>query len=465
MQNLNIVLDKKQRNMAALAAMFLYMNTQSMNYAINIVSPSMLSSMDGMKYYSLVQVISATGIMITAPVAGKLSDQLGRKWLTLGALFAHQVFLLLMATSGSPLVYMGFYAAASLCNGLYTSAAFAIIGDIIPMEERSKYVGFLSASGAIGCMLGPVLCGLIVDSGYFRFSYGLGVPLGVIAAVLLLRAYPNVKGKGKNNSFDSLGLALLVGAVSCFACFVSLGGTYFMRLSPAGLGLIGAFLIAGTSFFIRERRCKNPIVDLSLFQYRQFALSWIVRLLFTAYLSAVTAYGVLLGQQVMGISATVTSTFMIPQTVIMVFFSPVVGRLLAKNQRNYKRFYFVMGSFTCAALLMFSRFSADTPLVLVYLAMAIGGVAYASEQTVSTPYFQMAIPATQYGAAQGMSFFASSAGGVIAGAVYASTLSGSGAVASGIQRIFLTGAGVMCIIIFLSLFLIKRDVIEYHKTE
>lgn len=448
-----ISLPPRKVNRVVAGCMILYGCVMCVNMSAPVILPKMLAEIDGLEYYAFTAVVNSIGIMISAPVAGKIGDAIGRKWLTVTALLVHMAVLLLLSLSHSALVFVGLYVVSGFCLGLYISMPHAILGDILDLEQRGKYYGLLSASGACGMLLGPLLSGLVVDTGHPRYAFYVTF-LPILLSILLLRNYPNRKTAEGPVRPDFAGLLLLAAMITCCSAYINFGGSKFPRLSGAGIALLAAGVISGVCFFLHIRKVPDPIVDLSLFSSRTFSVAWLLRLAFTAYLLCASSFLLLYAQNVLGVSATVSSTLTMPQTICMIVLSPFIGRLISKNRRYFRVCYLAMGLCSMAALAIWSRIAVSSPLFLLYAGMAIGGVAYAVEQTVSTPYFQLSIRPEQYGAAQGMSFFASSAGGTIWGAIYGAILS-AGETASQIGVIFQTGLCIMAAMFLAIVFFVK----------
>lgn len=452
--SVRIPLPQKNARMVVLACMILYACVMCVNLSAPIILPRMLAEIGGMNYYAFASVVNSIGIMISAPVTGKIGDAFGRKWLTVGAVILHMTLLLLTSLSRSPLAFIIFYTLAGVGIGLYISMPHAILGDILPPEKRGKYFGFISASGAAGMLLGPLTCGLIVDSGYHRAAFYVAFPLMAAGIALLLLYYPNKATVAEKTRPDLPGLFLLVAAVGCSASYINFGGSALGYLSPPGLLLLSVGAVSFALFFRHVRRVSNPIVDIGLFSNRSFSVAWLIRFIFTAYLLCASSFLVLYAQNAMGVSATISSTLAMPQTICMILLSPLIGSAVSKDRRNFRRCYLTMGLCGMAALAIWASISPNASLIPLYIGMAIGGVAYAMEQTISTPYFQLSIRQDQYGAAQGMSFFASSAGGGIWGAVYGAILSG-GDLVSQVRIIFLLGMCIMLGIVAIGFLFVK----------
>lgn len=160
-----------------------------------VVSTAIRTIADDLDGYSL-QAWATTAFLITStlttPLYGKLSDQLGRKplYLVAIALFVLGSVLCTFATSMYGLAV--FCAVQGLGAGGLMSLAFAILGDLVPPRERSRYLGYFMAVFGTSSVLGPVIGGFssgidsIAGIAGWRWIFLVNVPLGLAAFVVVV---------------------------------------------------------------------------------------------------------------------------------------------------------------------------------------------------------------------------------------------------------------------------------------
>ena len=68
--------------------------------------------------------------------------------------------------------------------GLFLTNIFAIVNDVFPKEEYSVRIGILQTVTSLIYIVGPILCGLVIEKWSWRVSLGALLPL--LAAGLLL---------------------------------------------------------------------------------------------------------------------------------------------------------------------------------------------------------------------------------------------------------------------------------------
>jgi MFS family permease len=130
---------------------------------------------------------------IAAPLFGKLSDIYGRKRLFMLAIVIFVAGSALCGLATSMYELAGFRAFQGIGAGGIMPLALAVIGDIIPPRERSRYQGYMMAVFASASVLGPLLGGLLSGAGDFlgvagwRWIFYINVPIAAVALVVVAK--------------------------------------------------------------------------------------------------------------------------------------------------------------------------------------------------------------------------------------------------------------------------------------
>jgi MFS family permease len=111
-------------------------------------------------------LLAAIGLPLTLLVfpAGLLSDRLGRRRLNLvaGVLIVPGIFLLVFARTVPAVLAFG--AVIGMGTGIFLSANWALVTDLIPEREAGKYLGLTNlataGSGAAARLAGPLIDGV-----------------------------------------------------------------------------------------------------------------------------------------------------------------------------------------------------------------------------------------------------------------------------------------------------------------
>jgi MFS family permease len=440
-----------------LSVIMLTMTAMMANYGGSIVLPSKLAELNGMDYYSVISAINSMGMMLALPLVGMLCSQFGTKAVTLTGLFLQVAvrFILIKVTGVLPFAVL--WTLVGVTGGLYVSAPYAIMGAIVTPQERAKYYGMLATASAIGALVGPALTGFVID----RFSTNIGlvayVVFGVIPVIGLVSLYPNQK-RPSTGKFDGAGIALLVLAVCGIVLWLSLGGKLFPFVSPTGLALLAMGVVCAVLLIIVERKSANPSVPIHMFRKKRFRFTFLIQMLMVAYPTCVMAYGIVYVTQIMGQSSLVGSTVSMPQTIVQLICGVTLGAFVS---RAFKKRFPVFGKLALilytVALLIFTNLNPNSPMFVIYIATAMGGVGQAISQSTFAAFFQTELKPEEFPSAQGMYQFASSGGATVITAIFGAALN----MGFNLNNIFLLGScliGVAVIIGFIGFRFPKEEV-------
>ncbi|HBG3257530.1 TPA: MFS transporter [Clostridioides difficile] len=127
---------------------------------------------------TLLTSIYAFCVFFAAPGLGALSDRYGRRPLLLICFLGSAIGYLVFGIGGALWVLFAGRIIEGLTGGSI-STIFAYFADITPIEERTKYFGWISAIAGAGAAIGPTIGGLLA-----RFGYS--VPMYFGATITLL---------------------------------------------------------------------------------------------------------------------------------------------------------------------------------------------------------------------------------------------------------------------------------------
>lgn len=409
------------------------------NYGGAVLLPSKMVELGTMDYYAVCSALSSMGMMLALPLVGVLGSKFGVKAVTLFGVMLQLVSRIALMFITNFFVFAIFWSLTGIGAGLYASAPYAIMADIVSSEERPKYYGLLATFSAIGAILGPVLTGAVVDNISTNMALIAYIIFGIIPFVGLSLFYPNKK-RPSTGKFDFIGIILLVIAVASIVLWLSLGGKFFEFFSPIGILIIAIGIISLIMLVKVESVNDNPSVPIHFFKVSRFKTTFVIQMLLVSYSTCVAAFGIVYIQQVMQGSSLVSSTITLPQTIVQALLGIFVGSYVGKNFR--KRFrpiaLLALACYT-VALLIFTTLQPNSSMVIIYFATALGGFGQAVSQSTFAPFFQTQIKPEEFSAAQGMYQFSSTSGATIFTAVCGAALN----LGFNYNQIFLLGT-ILC---------------------
>ncbi len=115
-----------------------------------------------------------------APVAGHLSDKLGRRSIMMSTMAMTAVVLLFMAFAGQSVAFVALIAFLGFFLFAVRAVLQAWVLDAAPKNMAGSAIGFLFATQAIGGAIGPVASGVLAD------QYGIITVFYFLAATIVI---------------------------------------------------------------------------------------------------------------------------------------------------------------------------------------------------------------------------------------------------------------------------------------
>jgi EmrB/QacA subfamily drug resistance transporter len=306
-------------------------------------------------------------------VGGRLGDVFGERRVFSLGVGGFGLASILCALAPSIEVLVGARAIQGLFGAMLTPSALAVIVNTFAPSERGAAIGTWTAWTGIAAVAGPLGGGLIIDQASWRWIFAINIPFVIATLVLVAIAVPQRSLEGERPAVDWLGGVL---------CALGLAGPVYALIRQPDLGWgasgVAGPLLAGVAllglFLWHEERTPDPMLPLSLFRRRNFAIGNAETLTMYAGLSILFFFLVLFLQQVAGWSALQAGLATLPTTVVMFFLSRYSGRLA---DRLGPRLFMGGGPLVAATgLLLMQRVGADpdylTDLLPALMVFAIG---------------------------------------------------------------------------------------------
>jgi EmrB/QacA subfamily drug resistance transporter len=273
------------------------------------------------------------GYSISMPVAGWLADTLGRRRIYLLGLTIFTLASILASCAWDAQSIIAFRILQAVGGGLVSPTAMALIMDVVPPAQRGRALGVWGMGMMLAPSFGPTISGWIVDNlEDWRPIFLVGVPIGILGLVLALWKIPKEEDAPDRIApppFDVPGFALLSGALAAFLIPLSqadrLGwDDLWIRLS------LVVSVLAFVGFVWRELRTSAPMMALSLFTQRTFAIAVGLRAIVgMGYYFAIFLLP-LFTQDILGWPPTLSGLVLMPAGIAMALLMPVAGTLSDK---------------------------------------------------------------------------------------------------------------------------------------
>jgi MFS transporter, DHA2 family, multidrug resistance protein len=302
------------------------LDTSITNVALPHMQGSLSAGVEEMSWV-ITSYLAANAVVI--PATGWLTAVLGRRrfFLICTTIFTVSSFLSGIAPNLEFLVAMR--VLQGLGGGPVIPMAQATMWEIFPLRQRGTAMAVWGVGIMMAPILGPTLGGWIVDVWSWRWIFYVNLPIGALGffmASVFLFDTPNLR---KPRRVDVLGLVLMVIGFGALQLGFDQGekmdwfdSSYIVSLFTIGVVMLAAFIV-------RELITSDPILDLSVFYNRNFAVAAIVISMISVGFNSSLLLVALFTQKVLGYDAWTSGLVLAPGglgTMIALMFS---GRLVS----------------------------------------------------------------------------------------------------------------------------------------
>ncbi|MET9487865.1 MDR family MFS transporter [Nocardia sp. NPDC006630] len=331
-------------------------------------------------------------------VTGRLGDQFGPKNVYLIGLTIFTFASLACGLSTSITMLILARGVQGIGAALMTPQTMAVITRIFPPDKRGAAMGAWGSIAGVASLVGPIIGGVLVDGLGWKWIFLVNVPLGVIAFVLAVIFMPSLQTH--RHRFDLLSVALSMAGMFLVVFGIQQGNTEHWSgriwlCIAAGLALLAGFVV------YQSRNSLEPLVPLSLFRDRNFALSTLAMTAMGVATTGMMLPGYFYLENVRGYSPTGAATVWVLMAFLTALFSPIVGRLV---DRVHPRAVPVAGFAGFAVGIAWFGFAMkpDTPLWQLLLPLACMGLANACIWSPLAAIATYGLPPQQAGVGAGV---------------------------------------------------------------
>ncbi len=363
---------------------------------VNVALPSLSNyfhvSLAVVEWVVIAYLLIISSLLLTY---GRLGDLYGHKRVYISGFIIFTFGSLLCGTAASINLLIIFRAVQALGAGMLMAMGPALVTVHTPPQERGKALGIIAVAVSVALTTGPVLGGFLTTHFGWQSIFLINLPIGLIGSLWAYKVIPASQGH-EVQPFD------IKGAVLLFLALISL----LFPLSYAEKvgwqhyyiwGLLVAGIVLAALFLIQEKRTKHPMLDLSLFKNRLFAMGNLSSLLsYMAQFSIILIMPFYL-QKILQFPPSKAGLLLIPMPLMTMVIAPISGSI---SDRIDTRYLSALGmGITSLGLWLLSNLTEHSSVLNIVLALMINGLGVGMFQTPNNSAIMGTVPGNRRGIA------------------------------------------------------------------
>ena len=311
------------------------LDTTIVNVAIPAMSAGLNTTLDQILWVLNAYILVYAVLLITA---GRLGDLYGQRNLFAIGLLIFTVASALCGLSQNAGELIAARVLQGIGGAILTPQTLSIITTLFPPERRGAAFGVWGGVAGLATIAGPTVGGAIVTYISWQWIFFVNVPIGIAALIATFAIIPDVR-PGRRHGWDIMGVVLATAGLFAVVFGLIEGqrfswgeiGSYGITIPEVIIG--GVVLLA--VFIVWERFQAEPLMPLSLFRDRNFAVAnWIAAAISFGMLSLFLPIVIYL-QSVRGFSALTAGLTFAPMSLTSMVLAPFAGRFADKVGGKY----------------------------------------------------------------------------------------------------------------------------------
>jgi DHA2 family methylenomycin A resistance protein-like MFS transporter len=225
-------------------------------------------------------VVSAYTIAFAAFIltAGALGDRIGAKRVFMAGFAVFTAASVACALSPNATILIAARAVQGFGAAILVPNSLALLSHAYPEDKaKGRAVAIWAAGASVALTAGPLVGGGLIALVGWRSIFLVNLPIG-LAGLWLSWRYASETTRSPQREIDLPGQLAAIGALGALAGAIIEGGSLGWSHPFVIAGFVAAAVLA-ILFVLQERRASQPMLPLSLFGHRMFALTSMVGLL------------------------------------------------------------------------------------------------------------------------------------------------------------------------------------------
>ncbi|WP_205843766.1 MFS transporter [Nakamurella deserti] len=249
----------RRRLIFAIVAVALFMSAMDQSIVATALGSIQTDLGAGINWTGWTVTAYALGQVFVMPIAGRMSDQYGRKKIFLASAALFTGASLACGLAGNIYLLVLFRVLQAVGGGAFMPSATGIVADHFG-ADRDRAIGLFTSVFPIGGMVGPVVGSVIVSTWSWREIFLVNVPLGIALILLGWKFLPRSDVR-RAGTTDVAGIALFSGILLAgMGAVTHLGSAAASVTDPLFLVLVAVAVLAAVGFLRHIRRHRTPVI-------------------------------------------------------------------------------------------------------------------------------------------------------------------------------------------------------------
>ena len=346
--------------------------------------------------------VVANGIGV--PLTGWLMSRYGVVKVFVLSMLGFTIASLLCGIAWSLESLVFFRTLQGALSGPIIPGSQALMLSIFPHSRRTTALALWSITTLVAPICGPLLGGYISDSFHWGWIFLINVPVGLLVVALCWANLAARETPVRKLPIDLVGMGLLIIWAGALQVMLDNGKNDDWFASGWIVTLAIVSVIGFGAFLLWELTEEHPVVDLSLFKSRNFALGTVVFCLGNGVFLANMLLIPLWLQTQLGYTATWAGLVSAPTGVIAVLFTPVAARMMTRFDARWVATI----AFAASAISYWMRagLTADASFMAIAIPLMVQGISSGSFFIATISILLDGLPPSRIPAASGLSNFA-----------------------------------------------------------
>src|SRR3954453_5665973 len=307
---------------AILGSIVAFVDGTVVNVALPHIRDDLGGGLAGQQWVTDAYLLTLAALLL---VGGSIGDLFGRRRAFAAGLAGVGAASVLCALAPSIGALIAFRALQGVAAALLVPNTLGLIVARFEPSERGAAIGTWTAWAGIAMVIGPLLGGLLLQTGTWRWIFAINV-IPIAVALWLTSKLDATHDSPSGGQVDHVGAVLAT---------LGLGGPVYALIEEPSRGwgdpvillsLVGGLALLG-AFVVYEAGASPPMLPLELFRQRNFSVGNAATLTIYGGLGAAPFFLVLFLQQVVGYTPIAAGAALLPVTIIMFSLSRRWGAL------------------------------------------------------------------------------------------------------------------------------------------